>query len=62
MKQPPVQPDKDTNTQGKPVLPIGQHDGEGSNAVQHEPDPTADPIADGEHRYMPRTGYSHGND
>lgn len=47
----------------KAPLPIGQHEGEGTNAVtSHEPDPSADPIADGEHRYTPRTGYIHGND
>jgi hypothetical protein len=45
-----------------PALPLGQREGEGTNAVQHEPDPSADPIPDGEHRYVPRTGYNHGND
>jgi hypothetical protein len=44
-----------------PKLPIGQHEGEGTNAVQHEPDPSADPIADGEHKYIPSTGFPHGN-
>jgi hypothetical protein len=33
----------------------------GSNAVEHEPDPNAQPIADGEHRYMPRSPYTTGN-
>lgn len=34
----------------------------GTNAVEHEPDPSADPIPDGEHRYIPRSPYTTGND
>jgi hypothetical protein len=34
----------------------------GSNAVEHEPDPNADPIADGEHKFVPRSPYTAGND
>jgi hypothetical protein len=45
-----------------PKLPIGQREGEGTNEVQHEPDPSAEPVPDGEHRYVPRTGHIHGND
>lgn len=33
----------------------------GSNAVEHEPDPDAQPIPDGEHRYVPRSPYTTGN-
>jgi hypothetical protein len=33
----------------------------GSNAVEHEPDPDATPIADGEHKYQPRSPYTTGN-
>lgn len=33
----------------------------GSNAVQHEPDPKAQPIPDGEHKYVPRSPYTTGN-
>ena len=33
----------------------------GSNAVEHEPDPDAKPIADGEHKYHPRSPYTAGN-
>jgi len=33
----------------------------GSNAVEHEPDPNAKPIADGEHKYLPRSPYTTGN-
>lgn len=56
----PAAPSPDDVTHD-PKLPIGQHEGEGTNAVQHEPDPSAEPIADGEHKYIPRTGYIHGN-
>jgi hypothetical protein len=35
--------------------------GEGSNAVQHRPDPKAEPIPDGEHKYVPRSPYRTGN-
>ena len=34
----------------------------GSNAVEHEPDPQAKPIPDGEHKYVPRSPFTHGND
>jgi hypothetical protein len=36
-------------------------EGEGSNAVQHKPDPKAEPIPDGEHKYVPRSPYRTGN-
>ena len=40
----------------------GPHEEEpGSNAVQHEPDPRAKPIPDGEHKYVPRSPYTTGN-
>jgi hypothetical protein len=35
--------------------------GDGSNAVQHRPDPKAEPIPDGEHKYVPRSPYRTGN-
>jgi hypothetical protein len=34
---------------------------EGTNAVQHRPDPRAEPIPDGEHKYVPRSPYRTGN-
>ena len=34
----------------------------GSNAVEHEPDPKAQPIPDGEHKYVRRSPYTAGND
>ncbi|MDP3856352.1 MAG: hypothetical protein Q8Q73_01175 [Stagnimonas sp.] len=33
----------------------------GTNAVDHEPDPHAKPIPDGEHKYIPRSPYTSGN-
>jgi hypothetical protein len=33
----------------------------GTNAVQHRPDPRAEPIPDGEHKYVPRSPYRTGN-
>lgn len=36
-------------------------EGEGTNAVQHRPDPQAEPIPDGEHKYVPRSPYRTGN-
>ena len=38
--------------------PSGQ---DGTNAVEHEPDPKAEPIPDGEHKYVPRSPYRTGN-
>ena len=58
----PVSP-PESEPASKAPLPIGQHEGEGSNAVTtHKPDPSAEPDADGEQGYQPRTGYIHGND
>ena len=34
----------------------------GTNAVEHEPDPKAAPIPDGEHKFVPRSPYTTGND
>jgi hypothetical protein len=36
-------------------------DEEGTNAVRHRPDPKAEPIPDGEHKYVPRSPYRTGN-
>ncbi|RYY53567.1 MAG: hypothetical protein EOO24_64240 [Comamonadaceae bacterium] len=36
-------------------------EGEGTNAVQHRPAPKAEPIPDGEHKYVPRSPYRTGN-
>ena len=34
---------------------------EGSNATRRRPDPSAEPIPDGEHKYVPRSPYRTGN-
>jgi hypothetical protein len=34
---------------------------DGTNAVRHRPDPKAEPIPDGEHKYVPRSPYRTGN-
>jgi hypothetical protein len=35
--------------------------GEGSNSTRRRPDPRAEPIPDGEHKYVPRSPYRTGN-
>ena len=45
---------------GRPRRRQGQGD-EGTNAVQQRPDPKAEPIPDGEHKYVPRSPYRTGN-
>ncbi|MDB5874398.1 MAG: hypothetical protein JWQ07_3840 [Ramlibacter sp.] len=34
----------------------------GTNAVEHQPDPNAKPIPDGEHKYIRRSPFTAGND
>ncbi len=41
-----------------PDEPQTAGDGEGTNAVQHEPDPSADRVPDGEHKYVSDTPYT----
>ena len=36
-------------------------DERGTNAVEPEPDPNAEPLPDGEHKYVPRSPYTTGN-
>jgi hypothetical protein len=33
----------------------------GTNAVEHKPDPKAEPLPDGGHKYVPRSPYTTGN-
>jgi hypothetical protein len=33
----------------------------GTNAVEHEPDPKAEPLPDGERKYVPRSPFTTGN-
>jgi hypothetical protein len=44
----------------RPSDPAGEEPG--SNAVEHEPDPHAKPIPDGEHKYIRRSPYTSGTD
>ncbi|MGZ5195858.1 MAG: hypothetical protein ACXWJM_14475 [Ramlibacter sp.] len=44
----------------RPKVPVDEEPG--SNAVEHEPDPNAQPIPDGEHKYIRRSPYTSGND
>lgn len=34
----------------------------GTNAVEHEPDPNAKPIPDGDHKYIRKSPFTAGND
>jgi hypothetical protein len=53
----------DEQQKGKERRPEAPADEEpGSNAVEHEPDPKAEPIPDGEHKYIRRSPYTTGND
>jgi hypothetical protein len=38
------------------------HEEPGSNAVEHEPDPDAKPMPDGQHKYIRRSPFTAGND
>lgn len=38
-----------------------EHEEPGTNAVEHEPDPDAKPIPDGDHKYVRRSPYTTGN-
>lgn len=38
--------------------PEPPHQEPGTNAVEHEPDPDAKPIPDGDHKYIPRSPFT----
>ena len=59
MSSKPTPPEAADDPQRQP-RPAGEEPG--SNATEHEPDPTAKPIADGEHKYIKRSPYTAGND
>lgn len=44
-----------------PRAPEPGHDEPGTNAVEHEPDPHAKPIPDGDHKFIRRSPYTSGN-
>jgi hypothetical protein len=54
--KPRSQPDGGAGPRRRP-----KDDGDGTNAVRHRPDPKAEPIPDGEHKYVPRSPYRTGN-
>ena len=54
--KPRSQPDSAPGSRRRPA-----GEGEGTNAVRHRPDPKAEPIPDGEHKYVPRSPYRTGN-
>ena len=47
--------------QADPGRPRRRQGEDGTNAVQPRPDPKAEPIPDGEHKYVPRSPYRTGN-
>jgi hypothetical protein len=60
MSNRPIPPQADN---AKPEAPDAMGEEEpGSNEVEHEPDPKAKPIPDGEHKYVRRSPYTTGND
>jgi hypothetical protein len=56
---------RSSRPKSQPDAPRGRRSppgaGDGSNAVQQRPDPKAEPIPDGEHKYVPRSPYRTGN-
>jgi len=59
MSSKPTRPHTDKTP---PQAPAPAEDEPGSNAVQHEPDPDAKPIPDGEHKYVRPSPFTTGND
>lgn len=55
-KQPP-----ETADEKQPSAQPGDEE-RGSNVVEHKPDPKAQPLPDGDPKYVPRSPYTHGND
>jgi hypothetical protein len=56
------QPNVPKPDKARPQAPGSTEEEPGSNAVEHEPDPNAKPIPDGEHKYVPRSPFTTGND
>jgi hypothetical protein len=57
MSKQPAGPQEDD----KPASRNPVADEPGTNAVEHEPDPQAKPIPDGEHKYVPKSPFTTGN-
>ncbi len=60
MKKTPIAPQADDAKADAPDATAQEEPG--SNEVEHEPDPRAKPIPDGEHKYVRRSPYTAGND
>ncbi len=58
---PPGRTDDKRKTEHKPPATAETNDELGSNAVEHEPDPLAEPLPDGHHKHVPRSPYTAGN-
>jgi hypothetical protein len=52
-------PPKSADDKQRPQAPADEEPG--SNVVEHEPDPKAEPLPDGQHKYVPRSPYTTGN-
>jgi hypothetical protein len=57
----PDEPRPEAQDEGSPATK-SPGDEPGSNEVEHQPDPNAQPIPDGHHKYTPRSPYTAGND
>jgi hypothetical protein len=53
-------PRPEVDDPGKP-LPA-EEEKPGTNEVQHQPNPRAEPMPDGDPKYRPSSPYTHGND
>jgi hypothetical protein len=60
MSSKPAPPQSDGDAKRRSQQTVDEEPG--SNAAQHEPDPKAEPIPDGEHKYVRRRPYTAGND
>jgi hypothetical protein len=56
-----TQPDSPNAAEDPQPSPEPEQEEPGTNAVEHEPDPNAQPIADGKHKYRSRSPYTTGN-
>ena len=54
--EPPKADDDEPRRKPQPA-----NDEPGTNAVEHEPDPDAKPMPDGDHKYIRRSPYTSGN-
>jgi hypothetical protein len=57
----PKQPKPQARGGKDPSARRSGEEGEGTNATRRRPDPSAEPIPDGEHKYVPRSPYRTGN-